>query len=202
MIRYRQFAATALLAVSFVSSTTILTHAQAAPGQSPITTTQMPAFPKGKDTDVKFYDESGKSILGQAAFAKMSDAKLILWLAGNQFFAMDDVVHAFQKEHAGTTVGLITLPPGLLLQAIKSGGWTDVGGKELQIMVANGNPKHVTKIDDLARPAVVAAAGPLMNFCLPCRRREHHLPDRGGRASSATSKIKAAPPPSTNSNTC
>jgi ABC-type molybdate transport system substrate-binding protein len=118
----------------------------------------------------------------------MHDAQLVLWLAGNQFFAMDDVVHAFQRQHPSTTVGLITLPPGLLLQAIKAGGWT-YGGKEypglpdiyasvnlghlkqlkaaglmdsymvymqneLQIMVAKGNPKHVTKIDDLARPDV------------------------------------------------
>jgi ABC-type molybdate transport system substrate-binding protein len=118
----------------------------------------------------------------------MLDAKLVLWLAGNQFFAMDDVVHAFQKGHAGTTVGLITLPPGLLLQAIKAGGWAYAGHEyrgspdvyasvslghlkqlkqaglmdsymvymhnELQIMVAKDNPKHVTKIDDLARPDV------------------------------------------------
>ena len=36
---------------------------------------------------------------------------------------MDEVVHTFQKQHPGTKVGLITLPPGLLLQAIKAGGW-------------------------------------------------------------------------------
>jgi ABC-type molybdate transport system substrate-binding protein len=118
----------------------------------------------------------------------MSDAKLVLWLAGNQLFAMDDVIHAFQHEHPSTTIGLITLPPGLLLQAIKAGGWTYTGKQyrdlpdvyasvslghlkqlkaagfmdsymvymhnELQIMVAKGNPKHVTKIDDLARSDV------------------------------------------------
>jgi hypothetical protein len=36
---------------------------------------------------------------------------------------MDDVVHAFQKDHPNATVGLITLPPGLPLEAIKTGGW-------------------------------------------------------------------------------
>jgi ABC-type molybdate transport system substrate-binding protein len=36
---------------------------------------------------------------------------------------MDDVVHAFQSKHPGTKVGLITLPPGLILNAIKAGGW-------------------------------------------------------------------------------
>ncbi len=185
--RYRHFAMMALLAVSFVSSMTVLSKAQT-PAQSPSADTQLPAFPKGKDTDAKFYDESGKPITGQAAFDKMPEAKLVLWLAGNQFFAMDDVVHAFQQEHPSTTIGLITLPPGLLLQAIKAGGWTYAGKEyrglpdvyasvslghlkqlkaadfmdsymvyrhnELQIMVAKGNPKHVTKIDDLARADV------------------------------------------------
>jgi ABC-type molybdate transport system substrate-binding protein len=115
----------------------------------------------------------------------MSKANLILWLAGNQFFAMDDVISGFQKDNPATSVGLITLPPRLLLQAIKDGGWL-FGGKEyrgrpdiyasvnighlkelkkigimdqymaymhneLQIMVAKGNPKKITRIDDLVR---------------------------------------------------
>ena len=83
----------------------------------------MPALPKGKETDVKFYSADGSAVTGRDAFERMPKAGLVLWLAGNQFFAMDDVVHAFQKDHPGTTVGLITLPPGLLLQAIKTGGW-------------------------------------------------------------------------------
>ena len=83
----------------------------------------MPTLPKGKETDVKFYSADGGAVTGRNAFEMMPKASLVLWLAGNQFFAMDDVVHAFQKDHPGTTVGLITLPPGLLLQAIKTGGW-------------------------------------------------------------------------------
>ena len=51
------------------------------------------------------------------------EAGLILWLAGNQFFAMDDVVQAFQKLNPGVSVGLITLPPGLIADAILAGGW-------------------------------------------------------------------------------
>jgi ABC-type molybdate transport system substrate-binding protein len=42
---------------------------------------------------------------------------------------MDEVVGAFQKTHPGVTVGLITLPPGLLLSAIQGGGWV-YNGKE------------------------------------------------------------------------
>jgi len=84
-----------------------------------------PSIPKGKETDVKFYSPSGdKPVVGGHAFEQMPKAGLILWLAGNQFFAMDDVIGAYQKQHPGTGVGLITLPPGLLLQAIKTGGWT------------------------------------------------------------------------------
>ena len=84
---------------------------------------KMPDIPKGKETDVKFYAANGNAVTGREALDQMPKAALVLWLAGNQFFAMDDVVHAFQKDHPGTTVALITLPPGLLLQAIKAGGW-------------------------------------------------------------------------------
>ena len=85
-------------------------------------------------------------------------------------------------------MGLITLPPGLLLQAIKAGGWiyqdkeyrgepdiyasVNLGHlqqlkasammdsymvymhNELQIMVAQGNPKKISGVQDLARPDV------------------------------------------------
>lgn len=82
-------------------------------------------IPKNKDNDLKLYYADGRIIKGAAAMGRMqADAQLILWLAGNQFFAMDDVVHAFQKGHAGVNVGLITLPPGLILSAIEKGGWT------------------------------------------------------------------------------
>ena len=102
-------------------------HAQTSPQQAPGATSQLAPLPEGKETDVKFYDATGKVITGKEAFDKMPSATLVLWLAGNQFFAMDDVVHAFQKGQGGATVGLITLPPGLLLQAIKAGGWTYAG---------------------------------------------------------------------------
>ena len=186
----RQFVVPSLLVVSIFAGATLLAHAQTPPSQSSMSTaaSQMPPLPKGKETDVKFYDESGSAVTGKAAFDKMPHARLVLWLAGNQFFAMDEVVRTFQREHPTTTVGLITLPPGLLLQAIKAGGWTYMGKhyeglpdvyasvslghlkqlkasgfmqsymvymhNELQIMVAKGNPKHVLKIEDLARPDV------------------------------------------------
>jgi ABC-type molybdate transport system substrate-binding protein len=171
-----------LAAIGLVAMATLVS-AQTTPPNS------TPAIPKGKETDVKFYPPNGsKPVVGGDAFEQMPKAGLILWLAGNQFFAMDDVIGAYQKRHPGTGVGLITLPPGLLLQAIKAGGWTyadkDYRGlpdvyasvnlghlkqlnasgmmesysvymhNELQIMVAKGNPKKITGVQDLARADV------------------------------------------------
>lgn len=82
-------------------------------------------IPRNKDTDLKLYLADGTLIKGADALGRMhKEAAVILWLAGNQFFAMDEVIHAFQKHSPGTAVGLITLPPGLLLKAIQTGGWT------------------------------------------------------------------------------
>ena len=85
---------------------------------------KMQAIPEGKETDVKLYGANGgDGAIGRQALDQMPKSGLVLWLAGNQFFAMDDVIGAFQKHEPGVSVGLITLPPGLLLQAIKAGGW-------------------------------------------------------------------------------
>jgi ABC-type molybdate transport system substrate-binding protein len=165
----------------------VLAQPQPAPGAA-TTSVKMPELPKGKETDVKFYSPDGTVVTGRDAFERMPQAGLVLWVAGNQFFAMDDVIGAFRKQHPGTSVGLITLPPGLLLQAIKAGGWRYgdkvYGGtpdvyasvnlghlkqlkasslmdrymvymhNELQIMVAQGNPKKISGVDDLARPGI------------------------------------------------
>ena len=152
-------------------------------------TAKMATVPKGKDNDLKLYLADGSVVKGAAAMERMAkDAGLVLWLAGNQFFAMDEVVHAFQKEQPGVTVGLITLPPGLLLDAILGGGWVFEGKEypglpdvyasvnlghlkklkaaglmtrhavymhnELEIMVAQGNPKQIHGIGDLGRDDV------------------------------------------------
>ena len=165
----------------------VLAQPQPTPGAA-TASVKMPELPKGKETDVKFYPADGTAVTGREAFERMSEAGLVLWVAGNQFFAMDDVIGAFRKQYPGTSVGLITLPPGLLLQAIKAGGWRYgdkiYGGtpdvyasvnlghlkqlkasglmdrymvymhNELQIMVAQGNPKKITGVDDLARPGI------------------------------------------------
>ena len=49
------------------------------------------AIPPNKDSDLKLYKSDGSIVSGAAALGSMQqDASVILWLAGNQFFAMDD----------------------------------------------------------------------------------------------------------------
>jgi ABC-type molybdate transport system substrate-binding protein len=107
------------IAATFALSAHIANPTAAAAQAAVIT----PQIPPKKDNDIKFYSADGKIVKGREALEKMPSAGLVLWLAGNQFFAMDDVIAAFRKNSANTSVGLITLPPGLLLQAIKAGGW-------------------------------------------------------------------------------
>jgi ABC-type molybdate transport system substrate-binding protein len=81
-------------------------------------------IPADRDADLKLYYADGRVVTGISALANMQqDAKLILWVAGNQFFAMDDVIAEFQKQVPKTNVGIVTLPPGLMVSAIESGGW-------------------------------------------------------------------------------
>lgn len=85
------------------------------------------AIPPGRDTDLRFFGADGSKLQGVEALRKRSSAGLEIWLAGNQFFAMPTVVAAFQKAHPGISVSLLTLPPGLILEAIRAGGWTYAG---------------------------------------------------------------------------
>jgi ABC-type molybdate transport system substrate-binding protein len=97
---------------------------------APKAATGFATIPPNKDNDLKLYGADGRIVKGADALGRMqAEADVVLWLAGNQFFAMDDVVKAFQRQAPGTKVGLITLPPGLLLEAIEKGGWV-YGGKE------------------------------------------------------------------------
>ncbi len=142
-----------------------------------------------REHDIRVFRPDGSDIQGDAAFAAMPAVDLSIWVAGNQFFAMPDVIHAFQDRFpAGKkpSVGLITLPPGKVISAMLNGGWEfrgktlraepDIWGQvalepaqqlkqaglakdylvymhnQLVLMVAKGNPKHVTGIASLVRP--------------------------------------------------
>src|SRR2546423_2282946 len=85
------------------------------------------AIPPDKDTDIKFYAADGSVVTGTDALARMPNADLTLWVAGNQFFAMDEVIGAFRRGEGGLSVGLMTLPPGLIVSAILAGGWVYKG---------------------------------------------------------------------------
>jgi len=52
----------------------------------------------------------------------MDDAELVLFMAGNQFMAMDELIKAFQEEYEVERIFYETLPPGLLLKQIIDGG--------------------------------------------------------------------------------
>jgi ABC-type molybdate transport system substrate-binding protein len=82
-------------------------------------------IPPNKDNDLRLFYADGRLLKGAAALEKMpSEANLTLWLAGNQFFAMEHVIRTFQKEYPKVgNVGVITLPPGVVAKAISKGGW-------------------------------------------------------------------------------
>jgi len=137
-----------LAAIGLIAMTT-LTWAQIAPSNI-ANEIKRPAIPKGKETDIKFYAPSaGGMVTGRDALEQMPRAGLVLWLAGNQFFAMDDVIGVFQKQHPAISIGLITLPPGLLLQAIKADGWIydDKEYREQPDVYASVNLGHLKQLN-------------------------------------------------------
>lgn len=127
MIRKKMTTALAMAAfmvAGFAGNAATATAADGAKG----TGKELVAVPPNKDHDLSITYADGRVIHGPEAMAKMKDAKLVMWLAGNQFFAMPDVFKAFQKTHPKIdSIGLITLPPGLILKAIQAGGWTYQG---------------------------------------------------------------------------
>ena len=80
--------------------------------------------PAGHEADLRFFEADGRQLDGMAAFARMADADLTVWVAGNQFIAMTRVIGDFQAQRPGVGVGLITLPPGMILKAIQAHGWS------------------------------------------------------------------------------
>ena len=121
------FAFATALALASGPLLTFSAKAQAQPTRASVEREPV-AIPANKDNDIKLYLGDGRIVRGADALGRIqSEADLILWLAGNQFFAMDEVIGAFQQAQKGTKVGLITLPPGLLLAAILNGGWTYAG---------------------------------------------------------------------------
>lgn len=175
------------LSSAIAETATPASAGSAAPVPAALPVSTFEPVPANKDNDLRLFYPDGKILKGSEALEKMGrDASLTMWLAGNQFFAMEDVVRAFYKKNRGVgSVGIITLPPGVILNAINKGGWSYEGkdypmtpdiyasvnldhlkalkakGKmdhymiyirnKLELVVAQGNPKHVKDIDDLKR---------------------------------------------------
>jgi len=138
-----------LLAAAMLGAGALPAGAQTGAGAGGATAGKLRAVPPNKDSDLKLYLADGRVVSGAEALARMQgEAKVILWLAGNQFFAMDDVVRTFQKVSPNTEVGLITLPPGLLLEGILAGG-VSYGGRDypgLPDVYASVNLGHLQKL--------------------------------------------------------
>lgn len=119
-----------------------------------------------------------------------ANAKLVLFIGGNQFFVLPQLVAGFDKLHPELAGRIFyeTLPPGILRKQMAAGGTLTLGNLTLQvqpdvyeagarvlhemsaqhqvkdvneyatntlaIMVAAGNPRHITSLADLARPDV------------------------------------------------
>lgn len=130
---------------------------------------------------------------GEVKFGQIADsytADLVMYLAGNQFMVMEELVNDFQKKHPQIkSVYVETIPPGQILkgQILKQG--TIEGQKtsmtpdlfasvnlahlkklhdagkmneymiythnQLELMVAEGNPKKISGAKDLARDDLV-----------------------------------------------
>jgi len=121
----------------------------------------------------------------------LDNPKLVIFVAGNYYFAMAPLVAAFEDQHSDLKGHIYyeTLPPGILIKQMKAGGTITVGNatwtikpdvfaagakkidalvadktlaapsvtyasNDLTIMVAAGNPAHIERLQDLAKPGV------------------------------------------------
>lgn len=120
------------LAMVLSSSVCLATQSGAAEQQVAMAAPPLVVVPEKRDDDLRVFLANGEVVKGAAALELMAAGKtdLNVWVAGNQFFAMEDVARGFQKAHDGKpAVGVITLPPGLVLNAALAGGWK-YGDKE------------------------------------------------------------------------
>ena len=99
-----------------------------------------------------------------------SNADLVLFMAGNQFMAMPDIVAAFQEDHPEVKrIFYETLPPGLELNQILSGG-AIFRGEELRVLPDIYTSVSQNAMDRLANSGVRFEAAYATNpICVPTR---------------------------------
>lgn len=119
-----------------------------------------------------------------------ADAKLVLFIGGNQFFVLPRLIAGFEAEHPEVRGHIFyeTLPPGILRRQMANDNTLTLGNltlyvvpdvyeagarvvdemarqgqversvryatNDLAIMVAAGNPKHITGLKDLGQPTL------------------------------------------------
>lgn len=142
----------------------------------------------GEGKDYRTFHAGGEIEYGDIGDSYTSD--LVMYLAGNQFMAMEELIRDFQTKHPGIeTIYVETIPPGQILngQILKQG---QIEGQDtarnpdlyasvnfghlkrlaeedlvdtyktyihnqLELMVAEGNPKGIKGPEDLARDDLV-----------------------------------------------
>lgn len=70
------------------------------------------------------------------------NAELILFMAGNQFMVMDELLKAFQQEYGSMRIFYETLPPRLMLKQILA------GGAKLHGKILTGNPDIYSSVNE------------------------------------------------------
>ncbi len=70
---------------------------------------EMPVIPDEREDDIH-------------GLEYLDNAELILFMAGNQFMVMDELIQAFKEEYGIERIFYETLPPGLMLKQILAGG--------------------------------------------------------------------------------
>ncbi|MEE9524016.1 MAG: substrate-binding domain-containing protein [Thermodesulfovibrionales bacterium] len=90
----------------------------------------------------------------------MEDADLVLFMAGNQFMVMDELISAFRKEYPDIKrIFYETLPPGLELRQILAGGarfgdMTLIGDADIYTSVAEDAMKELLTMEYIKDYAV------------------------------------------------
>ena len=157
-----------------------------------VATLALPAFSAedaGRGHDYRTFHTGGTIDYGEIEDSYSSD--LVMYLAGNQFMVMEELIQDFQKNNQDIkTVYVETIPPGQILkgQILKQGDidgqktnnrpdlfasvrdahlkkltkkgitnsdWIIYTHNKLELMVAKGNPKNITKVADLGRDDLV-----------------------------------------------
>jgi len=105
----------------------------------------------GHDNDYRTFHQDGKIAYGNVGDSYSAD--LVMYLAGNQFMVMQDLIKDFQKKNPDIrTVYVETIPPGQILkgQLLKQG---QINGKNTAMnpdVYASVNLGHLKKLKSMA----------------------------------------------------